>query len=204
MRFNINALRYNKPELEAKVNKLKVNFTKTLPRINWNNKWEKEAITLLSEVYKRRLSETQITPIRKSELIAERNRLTGCMGEKMAKDCKILSDLNFRWLKDVRGDGNCYYRAVFCGYIETLLTDDPKYIEAFLSMITKGNKIFSFEEEEEKKARNEMIPVIKHLVKIRKELGIQKALQEYFLDSIASDNLNLVSCSSLLEWALFN
>eukprot|EP00826_Nyctotherus_ovalis_P009493 TRINITY_DN12511_c0_g1_i8.p1 TRINITY_DN12511_c0_g1~~TRINITY_DN12511_c0_g1_i8.p1 ORF type:complete len:153 (+),score=38.72 TRINITY_DN12511_c0_g1_i8:448-906(+) len=110
----------------------------------------------------------------------------------MAKDCKVLGELNFRWLKDVRGDGNCYYRAVMCGYIETLLTERPEYIEAYLAMIKKGNKVFSFEEEEERKARKLMLPVVERVAKIRSTLGIQKALQEYFLDSLSSDHLNSV------------
>lgn len=172
--------------------KLKCNIIKQNPFLRWNENWEKKAIDLLIKVLQKKLSETKITSIRKSEPISGENRLIGCKGEKMAKDCKILSDLNFRWLKDVRGDGNCYYRAVVCGYIETLLVEKPEYIETYFSMINKGNKIFTFEEEEEKKARKQMLPVLERLVKVRRELGVQKALQEYFLDSLCSDQFNLV------------
>jgi len=192
LRFHVNALRYKKSEIEAKTKKLKNTFLKNRLFLNWNESWETKAISLFLDVFKKNLQAVKITPVRKSELITGENRLIGTKGNKMAKDCKVLGDLNFRWLKDVRGDGNCYYRAVMCGYIETLLTEKPEYIEAYLDMITKGNKIFSFEEEEEKKARKLMLPVLEHLVKIRKSLGIQKALQEYFLDSISSDCLNSV------------
>jgi hypothetical protein len=193
LRFHVNALRYKKSKIEAKVKKLKTTFLKGKPFLKWNESWESKAISLFLDVFKKNLQAVRITPVRKSELITGDNRLIGTKGDKMAKDCKVLGDLNFRWLKDIRGDGNCYYRAVMCGYIETLLTEKLEYIKAYLDMISKGNKIFSFEEEEEKKARKLMLPVLERLVKIRKSLGIQKALQEYFLDSISSDCLNSVT-----------
>lgn len=192
LRLHVNALRYKKAEIESKVKKLKSSYLKNKPFLKWNDSWEKRAIGLFVDTLKKNLQATRITPVRKSELITGANRLIGFKGEKMAKDCKVLGELNFRWLKDVRGDGNCYYRAVMCGYIETLLTERPEYIEAYLAMIKKGNKVFSFEEEEEKKARKLMLPVVERLAKIRSALGIQKALQEYFLDSLSSDHLNSV------------
>ena len=37
--------------------------------------------------------------------------------------------MGFEWLKDVRGDGACYYRSVICGYLEMILSENPKFIE---------------------------------------------------------------------------
>jgi len=178
--------------MEDKVNHIKKIFHKDKPFIKWNDNWEKKAISLFLNDFKTNLLKTKIYTIGKSELITGKNRLIGVKSDKIIKDCKVLGDLNFRWLKDVKGDGNCYYRSLICGYIETLLTDKPEYIEAYLSMIIKGNKIFNFEEKEDKKTREVLIPILKRLVKIRNSIGIQKALQEYFLDSLISDDLNLV------------
>ncbi len=37
-------------------------------------------------------------------------------------------------LRKCRGDGNCYFRAVYFAYLETLIRKEPKYLRTFINM----------------------------------------------------------------------
>eukprot|EP00826_Nyctotherus_ovalis_P010743 TRINITY_DN12817_c0_g1_i1.p2 TRINITY_DN12817_c0_g1~~TRINITY_DN12817_c0_g1_i1.p2 ORF type:complete len:181 (+),score=9.01 TRINITY_DN12817_c0_g1_i1:574-1116(+) len=99
--------------------------------------------------------------------------------------------MGFRRLRNVRGDGNCYYRAIMYGYFEVLLTGDNKLIDDFIKMLKEDEQYFDCgrQNKGEKKAT---IRAIEHLAEVKKQLGILKALNEYFLHSIVSDQINYV------------
>lgn len=100
--------------------------------------------------------------------------------------------MGFRQLRNVRGDGNCYYRAVMCGYFETLLSGEDVLIKDFIKMLRSDRKYFDLGINN-KEVKEKAIAIIERLAKVKKQLGIQKALQEYFLESISNDVLNYVS-----------
>eukprot|EP01022_Parablepharisma_sp_SALTPOND_P019230 TRINITY_DN3251_c0_g1_i1.p2 TRINITY_DN3251_c0_g1~~TRINITY_DN3251_c0_g1_i1.p2 ORF type:complete len:286 (-),score=36.41 TRINITY_DN3251_c0_g1_i1:2726-3487(-) len=190
LRFNINALKHDKGQAIKKIEELKAGVEEN-PHLEWDHKWESEATNLFLDQYRKKLSTIEITPLRNSEPISGKNRLA--INTSSKNYCKALDKWGFKWLKDVRGDYNCYYRAVMCGYLETLLSGEPDLIKEFIKMLkVPEGEVFSLAEPEEKEAVKKMVPVLQRLANAREKLGIQKALQEFFLDSIASDDLMLV------------
>ncbi len=131
LRFNVNAAKYEKKDAAKHVEELKKEVRKK-PKLKWNNDWEKEAIELFLEQYRAKLNSVDIAPVRLSEPINGKNRLT--KAGKISKICQRLAGMDFEWLKDVRGDGNCYYRSIVYGYMELLLTGDISLLKGYIEL----------------------------------------------------------------------
>ena len=195
LRFNINALKNEKQDAQPQVKKLKNKVGKN-KEVKWNEEWEKEAIDVFFEEYKKRFKKTKYQGIDRGEPVNGENRFTRVIKQteysrKLKEHCNALHDMGFKYLRNVRGDGNCYYRAVIYGYFETLLSGDEGLIFDFIKMLKEDEKYFNCGKNQQK-LKDEAITIIERIAKVKKEFGTQRALNEYFLESIASDDLNYV------------
>ena len=196
LRFSINALRYNcedSNELKDEIKEFKRKF-----KIE-ENKWEKEAIDTLREL-KKRFEGNYTIPIDPSVPINEENNLTKSYRSDIPKkNGDLMYKAGFRAFKNVRGDGNCYYRAVMCGFYETLIAgDDEKYgyeeglIKKFIDVLESGIVGIKFNEREERDGKKFLKSELEVIADVKKNSGIKKGLHEFYLRSISDDRFNLV------------
>ena len=194
LRFNINALKNEKQDAQPQVKELKNNVRKN-KKVKWNEEWEKEAIDVVFEKYKKKFKK-RARGIDRGEPVNGSNRFTEIMKEaecskELQEHCNALHDMGFRHLRNVRRDGNSYYRAVIYGYFETLLSGEEGLIFDFIKMLKEDDKYFNCGKNQ-KSLKDEAITIVERIAKVKKEFGTQRALNEYFLESIASDDLNYV------------
>jgi len=51
---------------------------------------------------------------------------------------------NYSHIRKVRGDGNCFYRAMGYGYIERVIIQGEKAVKELVELIRGGNYLFNF------------------------------------------------------------
>ncbi|MDR3549358.1 MAG: protein kinase [Candidatus Pacebacteria bacterium] len=97
----------------------------------------------------------------------------------------------FSHLRNVRGDGNCYYRAVIYGYMERLIFKGPAALEEFIHMLacTDPHSYYDMSKEPETIAPK-MEPKIRDIIKALSDKGHRTALEILFRNFNESDEFD--------------
>lgn len=115
----------------------------------------------------------------------------------MVKKIEFLMDSGYKYVRKCRGDGNCYYRAVYYSYLEVLISKGFPQFKLFLDMLRNhdSNALNRIKEE----GMFEVLVAV--CEQLREKLlvgGVKSALQHLFQSALLVPEFDRVISPSTL------